>query len=419
MKHESFCIELLCVMSLILFGCSGEKPNAHLLRSEPADGEATVITDALSPRVTLQLFFDAEPLLVSVNGVPARLVENTATWVGWSRATYDPDEKKIRLAVAWTNLDGTDGDGATIHLQVRFTDNEPPRVIGGNVKDGQRDVDPELLNSDGVIIEFNEPIAKAHLSLAPENGHDLGWLLGRQKNKVEFAPLKAAPWLIKYNSTYVIQGFVEDAAGNQSEVLIRFTTENAPLEKMKITVIPSGGSLVAENAKIKTIFDNPVKAVVGATGEGSTWFIPVTAVLNVTWMNFDDSLGGTVTFTYELGLPDFEAPKLISSPVADGDRDVDPKLGDKSIRIWFNEDILIAKIRIVDENGIDIGWRSSVLHQHPFLGKKVVHLDGRGGGVETANNLDFGQIYWIVGEVEDWSGNKIQIEITFTTRDEP
>ncbi|MBI1927276.1 hypothetical protein HYR99_23920, partial [Candidatus Poribacteria bacterium] len=210
----------------------------------------------------------------------------------------------------------------------------------------------------------------------------------------------------------------EDAAGNQSEVLIRFTTRNVPPEQMNITVIPKSGSFVAENAKIKIVFDNPVKAVLGATGEGQLWFMPVTPVLNVTWMNFDDSFGGTVTFTYELGPPDFEPPQLVWSNVTDGDRDVDPKLNDFGFEIEFNEDILFANVLLIDENGIDMRWRSSVFHfDEVHLSKKVVHLGGWARGVDTAKNLGLGRTYRIVGEVEDWSGNKTQIDITFTIRD--
>ncbi|MBI1927717.1 hypothetical protein HYR99_26205 [Candidatus Poribacteria bacterium] len=230
MKQESFGIGLLGAMSLVLLGCSSE-PVAHLLRSEPSNGETIVIKDSLSPKVTLKLFFDADPLLVSVNGVYARRVENTATWAGWSQDAYDPVEKKLRLSISWTNLDRTAGDGATIYLRVHFTDNEPPRVIGGNVKDGQKEVDPELLNIEGVIIEFNEPLAKASLSLATENGYDLGWLHERQGNKVVFIPLKAAPGMIHYNRTYIVQGFVEDADGNRSEISLQFTTKDAPPEQ--------------------------------------------------------------------------------------------------------------------------------------------------------------------------------------------
>ena len=34
-----------------------------------------------------------------------------------------------------------------------------PQIVGGNVLDGDVDTDPELLNRDGIIIEFTEPLS--------------------------------------------------------------------------------------------------------------------------------------------------------------------------------------------------------------------------------------------------------------------
>jgi len=101
-------------------------------------------------------------------------------------------------------------------------DHTSPKITGGTVFDGEENVDPAEINEGGIEITFNE-VVNGNIALQTEGGDDVGWI-----GKVEGA--KGILELVKgkeigNETTYVIVGKVTDAAGNETEVHITFTTK--------------------------------------------------------------------------------------------------------------------------------------------------------------------------------------------------
>ena len=124
----------------------------------------------------------------------------------------------LSLTISWTNGDGSH----TLVYTVIVPDNTAPEVIGGTFKDGDRDVDPEHINADGVIeFIFSEDVA-GNIALQTEGGEDVGWIGKVEGNKATLELVKGKE--IGNETTYVIKGRVSDAAGNETKISITFTT---------------------------------------------------------------------------------------------------------------------------------------------------------------------------------------------------
>ncbi|RKU38475.1 hypothetical protein C6496_06615 [Candidatus Poribacteria bacterium] len=96
-------------------------------------------------------------------------------------------------------------------------------VTGGTVNDGDRDVDPAAINSDGIIeITFSEEVT-GHIALQTEGGDDVGWL-GKVEGTKGTLELVKGRELVN-ETVYVIAGKVSDAAGNSFDVSITFVTK--------------------------------------------------------------------------------------------------------------------------------------------------------------------------------------------------
>ena len=136
---------------------------------------------------------------------------------GQSRGPFT--EGALTLSISWTN-----GDGSTsLTYTVAAADNEAPTVTGGTVSDGDEDVDPEGINGDGVIeITFSEDVS-GNIALQTEGGDDVGWIGKVEGTKGTLDLVKGKE--IGNETTYVIAGKVSDAAGNETEVSVTFTTK--------------------------------------------------------------------------------------------------------------------------------------------------------------------------------------------------
>ena len=102
-------------------------------------------------------------------------------------------------------------------------DTHPPAVTGGNIKDGDKDVDPEPLNTDGIEITFSEFVS-GNIALQTEGGDDVGWL-GKVENDTGTLD-SVIGREIGNETTYVIKGKVSDAAGNETDFSITFVTKS-------------------------------------------------------------------------------------------------------------------------------------------------------------------------------------------------
>ena len=89
--------------------------------------------------------------------------------------------------------------------------------------DGDKDVDPEAINTDGKIeIEFSEDMT-GNIALQTEDGDDVGWIGKVEGNKGTLELVKGRE--LENETTYVIKGKVSDGAGNSTDVSVTFVTK--------------------------------------------------------------------------------------------------------------------------------------------------------------------------------------------------
>ena len=100
-------------------------------------------------------------------------------------------------------------------------DHTSPEITGGTVFDGEEDVDPAEINEGRIEITFNE-VVSGNIALQTEGGDDVGWIGKVEGTKGILELVKGKE--IGNETTYVIVGKVADAAGNETEVNITFTT---------------------------------------------------------------------------------------------------------------------------------------------------------------------------------------------------
>ena len=212
---RTFALVLAALFALsLIVGCGGgddeeeeAAPDAAITGSTPAAG------GEVAANGTITITFDNAPGDVTVSPGTATVAGKQATVAG----PFTPGP--LALAVSWTNGDGSQ----TLNFTVVAADNEAPTVTGGTVSDGDEDVDPEGINSDGMIeITFSEEVS-GNIALQTEGGDDVGWLGDVEGTKGTLELVKGKE--IGNETTYVIAGKVSDAAGNETEVSITFTTK--------------------------------------------------------------------------------------------------------------------------------------------------------------------------------------------------
>ena len=196
----------------LMVGCGGddtgdeEVADAAFTSATPAGGE-------IAANGSITLNFDNDPGDVTVS--PAGVVSGA----GKSRTVAGPfTPGPLTLNVSWTN----GGGSTTLNYTVTAPDTEAPTVTGGTVKDGDKDIDPEPLNTDGIEITFSEDVT-GNIALQTEGGDDVGWL-GKVEGTTGTLDSVAGKE-IGNETTYVIAGTVKDAAGNETKVSVTFVTK--------------------------------------------------------------------------------------------------------------------------------------------------------------------------------------------------
>ena len=159
---------------------------------------------------TITLTFDNPPEDVTVNIGTARIIGKRVRITG----AFDPGA--LALTITWA--DGTQ----TLNYTVRVPDTEAPKITSGSVNNGDKDVDPDALNLPGRIeVTFNETVT-GNIALQTVTGADVGWR-GKVEGKKGTLELVRGKELGN-EIIYVIGGKVSDAAGNSTNINIRFTT---------------------------------------------------------------------------------------------------------------------------------------------------------------------------------------------------
>ncbi len=198
-----------------------EAAPANFISATPLGGE-------IAANATITVTFDNAPADVTVSAGTVTVAGKTVTIAG----PFTPGP--FALTVTWA--DGTQA----LNYTVTASDTDPPTVTDGTVKDGDKDVDPEVINTDGKIeIEFSEEVSGS-VALQTEGGDDVGWLGKVQGNKATLEVVKGKE--IGNETTYVIAGKVSDAAGNSTDVSVTFVTKGDERDSVvEATKVPSVG----------------------------------------------------------------------------------------------------------------------------------------------------------------------------------
>ena len=154
--------------------------------------------------------FDAPPQDVTVNTGTATIDGNTVTITG----PFTPGD--LELTITWS-------DGSlSFTYTIAEPDTESPTITGGTISDSDTDVDAEAINSSTLIeVEFSEEVSGT-IALQTEAGDDVGWTGTIEDKKATLELVKGKE--LDPETTYVIAGKVEDAAGNETDINITFTT---------------------------------------------------------------------------------------------------------------------------------------------------------------------------------------------------
>lgn len=180
-----------------------ESVPANFFSATPPGGE-------IAANGTITVTFDNAPADVTVSVGTVTVAGKTATITG----PFTPGS--LPLTIRWA--DGIQ----TLNYTVTAPCCSPPLIIGGTVKDGDTDVDPEALNSDGVIeIEFTKEVS-GNIALQTEGGDDVGWIGSVEGYKARLELVKGRELVTE--TVYVIVGKVSDTEGNQMDIKITFVT---------------------------------------------------------------------------------------------------------------------------------------------------------------------------------------------------
>ena len=173
---------------------------AKLVRTLPANGE-----DA-ADHLPIVLYFDKEPVAVTVNGTAARVDGNRAFWC----FPIPRPHGDALFHIEWTNPDGSPNVGTDIWLRVVIVEFDEPSITSGSVSDAAADVDPDLLNRHGIRFDFDESVIDSGSKLLAEDGEDLDWEAVWDDQTVIFRP-GANGKLLKNGKRYMIRLVIAEA----------------------------------------------------------------------------------------------------------------------------------------------------------------------------------------------------------------
>ncbi len=193
---------------LMLDGCGAgedrEEPvPVNFISATPPGGE-------IGPNEWITVTFDNPPTDVRVSVGTVTFVGKTATITG----PFTPGT--LALTITWA-------DGIQ---KLTYTVLGPccaaPEITGGTVEDGDTDVDPELINSDGkIVILFSEDVF-GNIALQTEGGDDVGWIATVAGTEGTLELVKGRE--LVNETVYVIVGKIFDAKGNEFDIEITFVT---------------------------------------------------------------------------------------------------------------------------------------------------------------------------------------------------
>ena len=211
---RTLAIVMAVLLSVYAVGCGGDDgdpaPDAAFESADPASGSE------LAANQSIKVTFDNNPGDVTVSA-------GTATTTGKTRTIAPPADGftigALSLEVTWTNGDGSQ----TLDYTVVAADETAPTVTGSSPENDAKDLDPAKVIEDGIEITFSETVVSGDLKLMDESDNDVGWTTAYDG---DMATLTGNAGQELSNETeYMVTGTVQDAAGNDGEVSITFSTK--------------------------------------------------------------------------------------------------------------------------------------------------------------------------------------------------
>lgn len=105
-----------------------------------------------------------------------------------------------------------------------------PQIAGGNVRDGDVDADPELLNREGITLRFRAPLNMYVAEIRPDPGEPLNWSPrdvvdhGNIGNQVHLTPIDDNA-LLAYNAAYSVEIYAQSLACKGAWRSVKFRTK--------------------------------------------------------------------------------------------------------------------------------------------------------------------------------------------------
>ena len=204
-----------------LIGCCEdvEEPvTAALLSVEPWVGGAVI------PRTEIRLSFDRDP---------GRLRASAGTVGGSGTNRFVTADAEL-ITLSWDN-----GGSATLTYTLVTPDPTGPWLINSTPARGAQNVDPASVNASGIVLEFDKDVRKPSLQVQVD-GHSIGpWTATTNRGTVVLTPAAGAQ--LVNDTAYLVIGIVEDAAGSQTEVRLRFATAETTTRTGALSGLPSNG----------------------------------------------------------------------------------------------------------------------------------------------------------------------------------
>ena len=208
---SSFLLLLTGLLAVsMLAGCGGdddtdESVPVNFVSATPPGGE-------IAANGMITVTFDNPPTDVTVSAGTVTVAGKTATITG----PFTPGP--LPLTIRWA--DGT--------YFLNLTGPSPccsaPTITGGTVEDGDTDVDPERINSDGkIVIEFSEAVT-GNIALQTEDGDDVGWIGKVEGHKGTLALVKGRE--LVNGTVYVILSRISNVEGTRVDIEITFVTKS-------------------------------------------------------------------------------------------------------------------------------------------------------------------------------------------------
>ena len=116
------------------------------------------------------------------------------------------------------------------HFRLDIT---PPELVWADVQDGAADINPELLNANGIRFIWDRELRKYKMDLRLREGESLGWLprgLVEHENignETQIMPAEGVP-LLEFDTVYAIDIFVQDCCCWTNDFRITFRTKPKP-----------------------------------------------------------------------------------------------------------------------------------------------------------------------------------------------